>query len=336
MDTSDFGNRPTTDETAMRRLLPGLWLALAVGFVVLPFLSQFRIRTWPAEDVGGDIPSLQASLNGWGQWDGNPGGHGTRIGILFATVAALLIIAALATIASRRTTWPTFVGLLAGAAAVAATALHLLELYGKLLIETDSDSPTHEDVTVGLAAWLLLGLGGLVVISIALSFVRLASLRRRTPQPPAAWATRDSRPPFVLLALWVTAAAGLIAGPLLGVYGAGHHGESTVEVDGWGRADGSLGIVCSVLAVGLVVAAIALAVRRTTIWPSWAGLVAGTAAITVSGFVLLRFQAADAIEDSVDIQVTLGIGGWLLLATGVLAAVTLLLTLIHQRRLQLG
>jgi hypothetical protein len=69
--------------------------------------------------------------------------------------------------------------------------------------------------------------------------------------------------------------------------------------------------------------------------PLRVGLVASTGAFTVGGFLLLRFEAANSLEDSA-VTVSMGIGGWLGLAASVAAAVAIGFALVRQSRLRLA
>jgi hypothetical protein len=348
MNTSTFygPNVTATDPPATRgntgqaidRLLLGLWVTTAIGLVVLPFLKQYRVVSLYGDQAGHEgMPDIEHeySADGWGRLD-ELSGHGPRFGILFLAVAALLILAVVATIASRRSTWPVWVGLSASTMAVTASVVQLLELEAVLLNEDVGDASVLVDVTVSPAAWLALAIGALASVAVAVSLVELRR-RRGTSRHPVPEAPGIGRPPFALMALWIAAAVSLVVAPFLTLLQVGNpdRADSFVQIDGWDRAERSVGIPCTVLAIGLVVSAIAVAVWRAKAWPLRIGLLAGIGSTTVAGFLWIRLEPALNFEDS-EITVSIGVGGWLILAAGVPAAVAVGLTLVRQWRLRLN
>jgi hypothetical protein len=334
---------PTAGSTGRTPLLLwGLWLATAVGLVVVPFLTQFRVRTrYQDEAIREGIPDvrLEWSSNGWGQWDGLAG-HDVRTGILFAAVAALLVLAVLATVGWRQARWPLWLGLLASTMAVTASALQLVELEANHAMREMDDATFRTDMTLGLGAWMVPGLGAMAATAVVMSLIRIRRLRRQEPprfgpQRPTPESLRPDRLALLLSGLWVAAAIGLVVGPFLTVYevSAADGGEFVVQIDGWGRTEGALGVPCAILAVGLAASVIALAVRRTAILPLRIGLLAGAATVVVSAFLLLRLEQIHEVAGP-SMRATTGIGGWLVLAAGVLAAVAVVLTLIRQHQLK--
>lgn len=322
--------------------LPGLWLATAVGLLVVPFLTQYRVLTQlSGESVQRGIADEVQNdyrVNGWGQVDGlNDFGtvHESPVGILFAAVAALLILAVVATIRSRRGTWPMWVGLLASSMAVTASVLQLVELEARLLAE-DTSGSMRSDVTVGPVAWLVVAVGLLAVVAIALSLVRLRQRQRWMPQRPIPQPAID-RPPFKLMGLCLLATVLLVVAPFLTFIQLADaaNADHVLQVDGWHRSFRSVGVPCTVLALGLGVTAITMAVRRAAVWPFRLGLLTGAGAVTLAGFQLIDLIGLTTTRASADSEVTLsiGLGAWLVLAAGVLAAVTVALTLVRQWRL---
>ena len=326
-------------EQAIGRLLLGLWVTTAIGLVVLPFLKQYRVVSLYGDQAGHEgMPDIEHeySADGWGRFD-ELSGHGPRFGILFLAVAALLILAVVATIASRRSAWPAWVGLSASTMAVTASVVQLLELEAVLLNEDVGDASVLVDVTVSPAAWLALAIGALASIAVAVSLVHLRHRRRGISRHPMPEAPGIGRPPFALMALWIVAAVSLVVAPFLTLLQVGNpdRADSFVQIDGWDRAERSVGIPCTVLAIGLVVTVIAMAVSRAKAWPLRIGLLAGIGSTTVAGFLWIRLEPTLDFEDT-EITVSIGVGGWLILAAGVLAAVAVGLTLVRQWRLRLN
>jgi hypothetical protein len=333
------GSEPTrtgrrADRSALGLALPGLWLVTAVGLVVTPFLTLYRdLMGYTDRAIQNGTPDVQLenSVNGWGQWDGRNGGHDIRIGILLVVVAGLLILAAAAAIGWRRARWPVWLGLPASAMAVAATVLSLVELEAIRYLRELGDATFRSDVTLGPGAWLTAVLGGLAAAAVVLSLVRIRRSRLGAFQRPTPAAPLADRMRLALPGLWVVAAIGLAVAPFLTVYRvdavdiAAH-----VDVDGWGRTEGSLGIPCVILAAGLLVAAIAMTVRPAAALPLQIGLLAGTAKGVVGAFLLLKLDSLREIAGP-SLTVSTGIGTWLVLAAGVLAVATVVLASVHQQ-----
>lgn len=323
---------------ALVNVLVALWLVMALGFAVVPFLTQFRVRTWPRDDVHEDYPDpqLEYAVNGWGQ-DGPGQGHGIRVGILFLVIAGLLILAAVATIGRRRDRWPIWLGSLAGTIGVTASVLHLVDVeasWHRLDIDT---SVSRTDVIAGPGALLVPVLGVLSAVAVGLSFAWIRRLQHRAA--PRRWTPETPRSDWLsswLPGLWVVTAVGLLMAPFLPIYEVAPDGPADVtRIDGWGRTEGTLGVPCAVLATVLVIAAIAMAVRPTAAGALRSGLLAGTAAVVVGAFLLLRLDSVRSIADSHQLRISIGLGAWLALAAGILAAVTVGLALVRQRRLHI-
>lgn len=316
---------------AIGRLLLCLWGITAVGLVVLPFLTQVRVRSLYGDQAGHEgMPNLEDeySIDGWGQMEGLDT-SGPRVGILFVGVAALLILAVVATASWRRATWPIWIGLLANTLSVTASVLQLLELEAMLLNEDVGDASVLVDVTVGPVAWLIVTLGALATVAAALSLVWLRNQRLRRPQGPTPRAATVERPPAALVGACLAAALGLAVAPFLPFLQFGGN-----EIDGWDRSMRSVGLPCTVLSLGLVVTAIAVMTWRAAAWPLRIGTLAGTGAVGVAGFQLISLAPILGAEDY-EPSVSAGVGAWLVLTAGVLAAAAVVLTLIRQRRLEL-
>ena len=94
-------------------LLVGLWLTMAVGLVVAPFLTFYSYDYLSDSEV---VSSY--SVDGWGQVtydavDVPVTGHAARLGIVLVVLAIVLAAAALTAILRRDRTWPSRVGAIA-------------------------------------------------------------------------------------------------------------------------------------------------------------------------------------------------------------------------------
>jgi ABC-type spermidine/putrescine transport system permease subunit II len=161
----------TTDKEATPRLLVGLWLALAVGLVVAPFLRLYTYSYLNDSTVIGGY-----SLNAWGEilYDdvGVPSsGHAARVGIVFALLAIALAVAAVLSILRRDLSWPFPVGAIASGVTVAVLGVVLLELESQAS-RTVSEGGISTEFDSGAGTWAVLVLTVLAVVASVLSWVQ--------------------------------------------------------------------------------------------------------------------------------------------------------------------
>jgi|SoiMetStandDraft_5_1073268.scaffolds.fasta_scaffold129956_2 apolipoprotein N-acyltransferase len=152
-------------------LLVGLWLTMAVGLVVAPFLTFYSYDYLSNAEV---VSSY--SVNGWGELTYNAAdlpvsGHAARLGIVFVVLAIALAAAALTAILRRDRTWPSRVGAIASGMTVAALIVVLLDVEAQASHNV-TDGNISTDITIGAGAWVVLLITVLAVIAALISLTR--------------------------------------------------------------------------------------------------------------------------------------------------------------------
>lgn len=166
----------TTGTETTPLLLVGLWLALAVGLFVAPFL---RLYTYSYLDDSTVIGGY--SLNAWGEISYDEAavasGQAARLGIVFALLAVALAAAAVLSILRRDLTWPFPMGVIASGVTVAVLGVVLLELESQAS-RSVSDGGISTDFSAGAGTWAALVLTVLAAVATVLSWVQ----HRRHPR----------------------------------------------------------------------------------------------------------------------------------------------------------
>ena len=152
-------------------LLVGLWLTMAVGLVVAPFLTFYSYDYLSDSEV---VSSY--SVDGWGQLtydavDVPVTGHAARLGIVFVVLAFALAAAALTAILRRDRTWPSRVGAIASGMTVAALIVVLLDVEAQASHNV-TDGNISTDITIGAGAWVVLLVAVLAVIAALISLTQ--------------------------------------------------------------------------------------------------------------------------------------------------------------------
>jgi hypothetical protein len=166
----------TTGKETTPQLLAGLWLALAVGLVVAPFLRLYTYSYLNDSTVIGGY-----SLNAWGEISYDeaaaPSGHAARLGIVFAMLAVALAAAGVLSILRRDLTWPFPVGAIASAVTVAVLGVVLLELESQAS-RSVSDGGISTEFDAGTGTWVVVVLTVLAAVATVLSWIQ----HRRHPR----------------------------------------------------------------------------------------------------------------------------------------------------------
>ena len=152
-------------------LLVGLWLTMAVGLVVAPFLTFYSYDYLSDSEV---VSSY--SVDGWGQLtydavDVPVTGHAARLGIVFVVLAIALAAAAFTAILGRDRAWPSRVGAIASGMTVAALIVVLLDIEAQASHNV-TDGNISTDITIGAGAWVVLLMTVLAVIAALISLTQ--------------------------------------------------------------------------------------------------------------------------------------------------------------------
>lgn len=152
-------------------LLVGLWLTMAVGLVLAPFLTLYSYDYLSNSEV---VSSY--SVNGWGELtydavDVPVSGHAARLGIVFVALAIALAAAGLTAILRRDRTWPSRVGAITSGLTVAALIVVLLDVEAQASHNV-TDGNISTDITIGAGAWVVLLITVLAVIAALISLTQ--------------------------------------------------------------------------------------------------------------------------------------------------------------------